>query len=396
MVTIEQYSAAERASLPLVGNSAIEAFRPGTFIELGYPIAVENEAELIRFVDTMQETYAADYFAGSERYTHDEATIIAGICDAVARVTSDRFSRRVRPWIAPLAAVNLFRVIDALGRLSGRHPLRVFELGPGSGYLGALLAQTAHPYGSMDVTQAFYLWQNRLYEAIAPGEVCDLAGPPASISPSQARIVHVPWWRFVTFHENCPIKADIVVADHALTEMRPKALRYILRVARRLLSGPDLKLFLFASLGYKKFGNLESILSEFANAGFAPVFARRFWGLAPEGSALWKYRMEPHQALSRRPDVRLRRYIRLRRLIGCNRIFGLDGAIPRYDPSGRGGDLLPEEFMRIDPEEAPFDFPFLEAIGIPSPVSVTIGKKGPVNNSGLDLPLRSQGRRTSS
>ena len=45
-------------------------------------------------------------------------------------------------------------------------PIRILEIGPGSGYLGLLLANDGHQYFAMDAAQAFYLYQKKLWSDV--------------------------------------------------------------------------------------------------------------------------------------------------------------------------------------------------------------------------------------
>ena len=229
-----------------MGNTAIEAFRPVTFLDRNYPYSVFEEAELVRSVDTMHELRGINYFTSDSFFSVDEAKLIRETSDQVVELTTQRFGRPIRPWTALLGAIPLFRAICALEQFSGKRSLSVFEVGPGSGYLPSLLIQTGHTYASVDSTQAFYLWQNRLFEWLAPGELTELGSIGVSALATRTRIVHVPWWEYCNFFENVPLTADIVVCEAVLKELSTSGLKYVLRMSREMLAGPGMKLLLFS------------------------------------------------------------------------------------------------------------------------------------------------------
>jgi hypothetical protein len=100
----------------------------------------------------------------------------------------------------------------------------VLEIGPGSGYVGALLLTMGYRYIAHEVTQGFYIWQSRLFDALR-GAFLDLApdGQPFC-GPGPFRAVHIPWWHWFTPH--FPYEPAIVTANHCLTEMHPAALAF--------------------------------------------------------------------------------------------------------------------------------------------------------------------------
>jgi hypothetical protein len=89
----------------------------------------------------------------------------------------------------------------------------VFELGPGSGYLGAMLQSDGFDYRSTDACQAFFLWQRQL-----------------------GLDLQVPWWEWYDHTRGFGLQFDVVVANHVLNELHEAALRYFIVRAERMLS----------------------------------------------------------------------------------------------------------------------------------------------------------------
>jgi hypothetical protein len=370
LISIEDYDRHERDALGSLSNRAIQAFRPATFSFVSYPDRVYSESEVIRYVDTMHETKQAIYFT-SHDFSVDEAALVKGISDDVVNLTAKRFGSPKRPWMSPLAALNLFRSISAMAQRAGRASVSVFEIGPGSGYLGALLIKTGHRYASMDNAQAFYLWQNRLYDNLASDDFVEMASSEMGAGDfGDNRAAHIPWWEYCRFHETeHPIAADIVVCDHALGELSRNALKYILRTSQKMLSRSTLGLFLFQSPGKTHISSMEAILNEFRAAGFVPVMSKRLWGFAVKESELGRFALSDYELPSGAVIEKLMRKFKrdvLHPFSGKGTrpaVLGLDVDIPYYNPSGNPKKLKAYDFLPVLQEEAARDYCFLSFIG---------------------------------
>jgi hypothetical protein len=129
----------------------------------------------------------------------------------------------------------------------------ILEIGGGSGYIGALLVQMGYGYISTDITQAFYIAQNHVLNAVAGDRFIELATDPRSFFdfplPPTGICLHVPWWKFVVADPQPKFSVDLVTCNHALLEMDAIALKYNCRIAHALLSGGGLRCFLFEGWG---------------------------------------------------------------------------------------------------------------------------------------------------
>jgi hypothetical protein len=172
--SVAEYDEAGRTARRLVSNAQIMCCEPVTFSRLGYPTRVTAEHELTHYVDLLSLNGLANvpfdtgvFFRGASlyaSYSPDEADLLAQVCDRVAALTRARFGKAVRPIINPPTQIGMFRAVQAIAELLGKRQLRIFEIGPGFGYLGVFLGLQGHQYLSFEVTQALYLWQARLFE----------------------------------------------------------------------------------------------------------------------------------------------------------------------------------------------------------------------------------------
>ena len=203
---VEAYDQAERAALRRLGNRAIEAASTLVFDRIGYPTRVRSVGELWRYADVMHDGRARQHYDRLSGFTEREFALLS-IGVRLGANVSGKLGRKIIPIDAPLMAVIPYRLIT-MCISSGA----VFELGPGSGYLGNMLVADAFNYCSTDACQAFFLWQRHL----------DIGA-------------QIPWWEWYD-HERPDFKVDCVTANHVLNELHETALRYLVVRAERMLT----------------------------------------------------------------------------------------------------------------------------------------------------------------
>lgn len=375
-LTIDQYNAFEAQARQHVPNLAQMAFAPQTFLELNNPAFIGQERDLLRFVDNMHELSGHEYFAPTTLVSQDEAALLEKLCDHTAELTERTLGRRMRPWTAPASAIEMVRLVTACAERLGKTQATVLEIGPGSGYFGALMRLAGHRHIAMDNTQAFYLWQNRLWSSLAgEGGFLELADPslPLADDPSKT-MVHIPWWRFCDLHKGNGFKVDFVVCDHALNEISTLALRYILSQVRGMLA-PD-GMILCCHLGHSQKRDDMGLFRELDKAGFEPLFKRLFFGFAPKGGKLAELAI-PLDAMGAAP-VWKRALVKWRRQTGIKglaNLAALDNGVPFYEPSRSGKRLKMADVLPNRPSEMADDYPFVAAAGyyVPAPAGGTRG-----------------------
>ena len=253
-LTVAEYERIEQAAMAQTPNRVIEAFQPVTFLQLGYPVRIRSEAELFKYIDVMQETrFENDYSNFIGGLTAKEFELVQKLTSLVCKFSEERFQRQA---IARSSLVRMINVLRHIQYLFGSAQPRVFEIGPGCGYLGAMLMLLGYPYAATDVTQAFYLYQNHLLDFISNGQAWE--GAEKTISPAMlgnippGSAAHIPWWDFVQMRPESVPQFDIVTCNHALCEMHPDSLRFTLKIARALLEGQaGPKAFIFEGWGWK-------------------------------------------------------------------------------------------------------------------------------------------------
>jgi hypothetical protein len=294
LISIRDYDEEERRAQVHLSVAEIMAFTPGAFQRVGYPTRVQEEQELLRYSDHNFESEVPKLFepgyyhpgaALKCSFTKDEAKLFDSIRNKVVNLTKQRFGRSVRPISNLMVQAGAFRIISEIARLSGKEKLTIFEVGPGLGYLGAMLAEAGHRYLSYDVTQSVYLWQNRLLHSIAGDDFAELA----SCDDPQAyecRVVHIPWWKYLTFREKCPIQADIVISNSNLCEMMTYSLWHVVNISQKMLEISDVGLFMYIGPGMPTFSGEEYIEQQLLQKGFSKRFKETFKGFTLRGSTL--------------------------------------------------------------------------------------------------------------
>ena len=158
---LETYKANRDAELIKLCARAVQASSPVTFNSIGYPERIIDNSQIVWFADAMHEdegqpeAVCADDFTSQTK--RQNWSMVGGYSRAL---TEKQFGIRVRPWASLLFCLNMFRLVKAMSNFAGED-LPVYEIGPGSGYLGALLVRSGHRYVATD---------------IAEGSICGKAG----------------------------------------------------------------------------------------------------------------------------------------------------------------------------------------------------------------------------
>lgn len=334
ILPVESYDAAEQEGKVALSFTEIMSFSPRTFSQFGFPDRVREERELARYADWNRDLGNQEYFKPGQflkgpsvqtDYTLDEVEAMNRLRDQVVEVTEKRIGRAVRPLCGPFAQLGLFRILNALQQFYELPRLSVFEVGPGTGYLGGLLLNQGHSYASMDNAQALYLFQNRLFSHIAAGERAEWGHPDCAGYRKVARSTSIPWWEFVRLPQHCPFNVDVFVSNTNLCEMTVDAMRFVIRVAHRMLTESKLGMFLFTNIGHPAQSTYDTVHAEFERIGYSRVFQRQFYGYVPKG------RLPPAAAVA------------------------LERQIPLYNPSNRPERLSGGETTYLPDDQRPLD-----------------------------------------
>lgn len=268
-LSIEDYDAREAEMSVSASYPALRSFAPTSFLKVGFPGRVTREAELRRYADVMYETAGNSHWLKEMRCSAQEQRDVLSLRDEVQALSGALFGKPLQPRNCLFPPLPIVRTIEAIATATGRRSLRVFEIGPGAGFLGSYLVLRGHRYMAMEVTQAFYLWNNRLLRWITGGDFQDYAGAAAApVTLPDARASLLPWWYYAEMFKRAPLEVDVVVCDAALGEMDVFASRYVIALAKLMLERSDVGLFMYQNCGEQRESSRETIQRRFEARGY--------------------------------------------------------------------------------------------------------------------------------
>ena len=276
VLNVDEYDTAEQEAIFRLPNRIIEAYQPVAFHQVGYPTRVRSKSELWKYIDVMHELVLEQDFHHLMEggLTVSEFELLRRLTELIYSFSESSFQRKMIARASVLRSLNVFRHI---GYLFGDARPKVFEIGPGCGYLGSMLMLENCPYAATDITQAFYLYQNHFWNFISDGKVIELVRDSLSnnkqfIAPEEGAVVHIPWWEFVKLRPPSMPQFDIITVNHTLCEMHPHSLMFLLMIAQALLRGDETpKAIVFEGWGSELIQTRAAVIQVFNRWGFKMV-----------------------------------------------------------------------------------------------------------------------------
>jgi hypothetical protein len=272
-LTVAEYDHAEQQAIAITPNRVIEAFQPVLFQQVGYPTRIRRDSELHKYVDAMHELdFQSDFNRLLGGLSEDEFSLLQRLAESVKAFSKTKFGYKAA---ARSSIVNALNVLRHIKYIFGEVRPRILEIGPGSGYLGAMLMLDSYPYAATDVTQAFYLYQNHFWNFILRGKVNELvhqsAAKTQSLDPVPGNALHIPWWEFAKLEPGSTPNYDVVTCNHVLCEMHPNCLGFMLNIAKSLLKDSEYPLIVFQGWGSGLGQSRAQVNERFYRLGFALV-----------------------------------------------------------------------------------------------------------------------------
>lgn len=276
MSIVSDYDNAERAARLRLSNRQIEASQTEAFARVGYPTRVTDQNELWRYADVMQEDRAKASFDMLGGLTEREYELVVDLTDKTQKLT-ERMGNIVTPTASVLRAMVVYRQVAML------YPdhASVLEIGPGSGYVSALLALDTFKVYSVEAAQAFALWQKLLRQ-----------------SYPNAEWVTVPWWDWID--GRAPSTVDCITANHCLNELHHNALFYLIRRAEEMLGTKGI--LILESLGSEVVRTNKQTLECFVRRGWAAAQAGHCVAMLPPGNPAKYFDAQVYDPMSRTWD----------------------------------------------------------------------------------------------
>ena len=163
-LNLKRYNALEHSGMELLPNRVIEAFKPITFQHLGYPTNVNHDKELWKFSDVMHENSFQNNF---EEYlgglSLDEFKLFKELSKLSSNMIYKKYNKKLAPTSCLIAALILLRHIKYF---FPNDKINIFEIGPGSGYLGCLLSMLGHNYYCTDNTTGFTYFKTNCFKKL--------------------------------------------------------------------------------------------------------------------------------------------------------------------------------------------------------------------------------------
>ena len=290
---VDKYNQAERAGRATVSNRAIESFSLEVFNATGYPCRIDDESELWRYHDVMQEGRFKNNLRLIDSYSEHEFDLVTKTAKQILSFSERHLPIRNSGKHALTRSLYQFQLLMKHRPHDG--PLRILEIGPGSGYLGMLLVNDGHQYFAMDAAQAFYLYQKKLWSDIYGADYFDYS--EASSRPNTAKVTHIPWWQFANLSIQIP-DVDVVTINHALAEMHPLAVKTIFTRLYSAWGDTDKKLVLAEALGYDYFKRKQAMFSDIRTANFTVNRSSGFTIFCPNKASATAQLIESNKAPS--------------------------------------------------------------------------------------------------
>ena len=186
---IKKYKTNKLKAIRQIPTGIESAFQPTTFIKFGYPTEIYSLKELQRFVDHNSEIETPLLYQSNaefkesgyiNKFSHQEKLMSDALREKISQENKKIFGRPIKPLTSLIIQFAPFRIIQSIAKFFSINNIKVFEIGPGLGYLGALCSfQKLITYYSFDITTSLYLWQNYLFKTFSNcNEFVDLAFTP--------------------------------------------------------------------------------------------------------------------------------------------------------------------------------------------------------------------------
>lgn len=263
-LTIDAYELIERAERAELSNRFLKNISPLTYWNKGFPTNVALEQELVRYVDS-QHSNALDYYMEHDcnNLTIEEFFKVSELTKVVYDFTKEKYAKDFLVKAPIVDAAFICRIIKSI---ESREKITITEIGAGSGMLGAYLLNEGYKYRCIEVTQAFYLLQNRLLPWFA------LATDELVTDPfNDSQFTHFPYWK-VWEYKNEVVDTDIFTCNHALLEMSMSAILFYLRIAKKWMEKSALGFFLVRSWGWSTLSKKEEVVSLFIDENYELVY----------------------------------------------------------------------------------------------------------------------------
>lgn len=278
-LTVEEYNKYEMEGKKKLSNRFLEAFQPEVFEKTGFPTRIVDNKEICKFLDSQHDGRLESYYKDKNTNwapTYEEFEMIKALAKDIYSFSKTLCGKGIVVKASMLASAHVCRRIKDLQR--GGMPT-VFEIGGGNGVLGAMLHRLGYRYMSTDITQAFYLTQNNLWNGIHSECVLEcIESVDILNNVDKNKILHIPYWKLWELR-NSDLEADIVVSNANVLEMSERALLFYLQYVKQLLRNSDYKLFIIQDPGSAMLRTVNYLITTFDKMGYCLLYSERYFAV---------------------------------------------------------------------------------------------------------------------
>ena len=275
---LESYNKEENENINNLSNYIEHKFNRNFFDHNFFPKRILREEEIIKYIDEMHDNKPV-----TKKFQLSKTDFI--LIDEVYKnidniLTNLDIKKKIFPFSSILSALGDYRIINKILKKKNSN---IFEVGPGSGYLGAFLLKDGHNYSSTDNTQAFYIWQNILYSEINEHFDGKNLNPSKKLFQNKSAS-HLTWWNFYKLGQSlqsCHEHADLILCNAVLGEVPNEMVKYISLITKKLFMNNEINnnnsSFLFVkSIGAQHFLDYYKVLRNFNENGFEYIQFNEF------------------------------------------------------------------------------------------------------------------------
>jgi hypothetical protein len=205
----------------------LRSFEPVTFNHLEFSSANTDEYDSLKYLtNSQQEGRFEDYLKNKTwgLFTQEEFEIVSKLMEVSAKINK-KIDNRNRPSLECIfAAVLATRLITR----KLKRDATVLEIGPGSGYVAAILALMGYKVIILDVFPKFVVYQNLFFKYLLKDKFkYDFKLNRKEVG--NFSILQLSWWNFINI-KNRVLKIDGITINHSFNEIPRMAMQYYLSI----------------------------------------------------------------------------------------------------------------------------------------------------------------------
>ncbi len=206
----------------------IRAFDPHVFNNSGF--SGFDKFSNLKFLTNSQhngryETYLKNDLWGV--FTEEEFKILSKLFNVSAEINLHLDGRMTPSLDSIFAAMLAVRLIEKKLKKGAT----ILEIGPGSGFVTAMLALKGYKVITVDVLPNFIFYQNMFFEHLFGSEFkYDFSFSRSKVN--QFSVLQLSWWNFINI-KNKLLDIDAITINHSLNEVSKLAMHYYLSICEK-------------------------------------------------------------------------------------------------------------------------------------------------------------------